>query len=477
MNLLDLISHDCKTRIARPASLLALVLFVALLAYAASRGSAAQRGQTAAIAAHQTTITAQMQQWHQDLVALEKLGESSGVSPWAGSAMDLSFPSSLPPAPLGDFAIGQADLLPYTGAISLWDLDVRLFSKYQFADPVALALGGFDLARAILLLLPLVLIVLCYDVLSSERDSSRLALLLAQGANLRQLFWLRLLLRGGLVLGLAYLPAAFALVWSPAAHDMGQRLLYFAPWCLCVFLYAACWLGFIALVAARNQHGGSNILLLLLSWTACCLVIPAMATLITESLYPTPSRAAYLAETRALENETTLAEAQIANGFINDHPEMMLAANSSIPAYVRTAFLVTTRVDRATQPVLAAFERSAQRREQSLGWLAYLSPTIITHRLFNELTGTSWARFLAYQTQARAMKASYAQLVAPSVLAGKRLPLQLAANLPSFQFNDQALSSILARNAGGLLALALLAAACLLLAHRRVAGIVGPDAK
>ena len=64
----------------------------------------------------------------------------------------------------------------------------------------SLALGAFDLSKAIVLLLPLLMIVLSFDVLSAERDAGRLGLTLAQGADLRRLFWQRLSIRCGLVI-------------------------------------------------------------------------------------------------------------------------------------------------------------------------------------------------------------------------------------------------------------------------------------
>ena len=210
---------------------------------------------------------AAMERWLADLQALETRGAQSGVSPWSASPMDLEFPSSLPPAPLADFAIGQADLLPSAGKLSLWDPDVRLFSRYEFEDPVSLALGALDLSKAVVLLLPLLMIVLAFDILSAERDAGRLGLTLAQGADLRELFWQRLGIRCAIVVAVAHAVAAAAFALN-AAITVARPIARLRLWCACAVAYGAFWFATIGYVASSNRSGESNIVRLLLCWAS-----------------------------------------------------------------------------------------------------------------------------------------------------------------------------------------------------------------
>jgi len=474
MTMTDLISHEWKTRLSRPAALITLVLFAAALIYGAINGRMQRDARLEAIEAHVEEISTATAGWRSDLEALEEKRTTSGVPPWAGSPMDVSFASYLPPAPLADFAIGQSDLLPDIGALSLWNPDVRLFSKYEIEDPVSLALGAFDLGKGILFILPLVLIVLCFDVLSCERDANRLGLALAQGARVRSLLWARLAIRAGLALGLTFVIALSALVMPADAFDLAQRLPFFALWSFCVFLYAAFWVAAIGFVAGRNRRGEANVMLLLLAWAGLNLILPASIAAIAETVYPPPSRLAYLAEAREVEVETELAEPNLAHRFIADHPDMLVDETSEIPAYVRTAFFVTSAVDDATRPILAGFEKAASQRDEALGLLRYVSPAIVMHGLFNDIAGTSSARYRRYVAQARALKAAYAERAGPYIVAGQRLPLKEAAALPEFRFEGEAAGGILRRNIGVLLFLAFAAGVLLLLADRRVRGIMGP---
>src|SRR5688572_522120 len=132
MTLRALIEHDWKTRLSRPAAVIMLALLALSLVYGAGSGRMERDARLAAIAHHRAETTKAQDRWLADLKLLHERGERSGVPPWAGSPMDATFASWLPPAPLADFSTGQSDLLPFLGSISLWDPDVRLFARYEF---------------------------------------------------------------------------------------------------------------------------------------------------------------------------------------------------------------------------------------------------------------------------------------------------------------------------------------------------------
>lgn len=461
MNLRDTLLHEWRTKLSRPATLVSIAVFALLLIFAAVAGRVERDARTLAIAKHQSEVAAQMEKWLADVKALEAKGDQSGVPPWSGSPMDAAFAAALPPAALGDFSIGQSDLLPSIGTLSLWDPDIRLFSRYEFAEPVSLALGAFDLSKAIVLLLPLLMIVLSFDVLSGERDAGRLATILAQGTSARSLLWSRLLIRCGLIVALTLLLAALALVFSRGTLSIAQRLPAFALWSTCAVGYGAFWFATIGYVASGNHRGEVAIMRLLLCWTGLTLIVPAGVTAIAEAAYPPPSRQLYLAQARQAEIDTERAEAGIAQQFFTDHPELVVDRQSQMPAYVRTAFFVTSAVDEATRPLLAAFDDAASHRDRALAFMRYMSPAIIAHGTFNEIAGSSAARHRYYMAQARAFKAAYGKQVARDIVAGRRLSADAAEALPRFQIEDAALSTAAGRASPPLIFLAI--ATCLLL--------------
>lgn len=469
----DVMAHEWKTRLARPAAIASLALFVLALAYGALNGAARRGEQLRVIEAHQIEVATSTTQWLNDLRALEGGKSDAGVPPWAGSPMDAVFASALPPGPLADFAIGQRDLLPYFGALSLWDPDIRLFTKYELAEAVALALGGFDMSKAVLLLAPLLLIILTFDVLSSERDAQRLTLILVQGSGIESLFWRRLLIRSGVVIVPILLVSAVAAAFNSFS---AERFAHYLLWLLGACCYLAFWIALIGWVASRNGRGVSNVLVLLLAWAGLTLMLPATVSAVSETVYPMPSRLAYLSHGREVEIETEVAEPQITQQLVQDHPELFVADTSAIPAYVRTAFLVTSMVDKATRKILTDFEQAAEKRERALSLLRFVSPAVIMHGFFNDVAGASTERHRRYMAQARAFKSAYAKRAAGYILMGERLPSAEAAALLPFRFNDTSLRTIVRSHAAALLVIMFATSVLWSFARRRVSRIGLPDA-
>ena len=468
MRMMDAIASEWRMQFQRPSALLLLLAFAAVLVYGGLAGKAERDGRAAAIASHHADIAGAMDEWLADLRELERLGAGANLPPRTGSPMDVVFASSLPQAPLADFAVGQSDLLPFLGEISLWDPDIRLFSKYEIADPVALALGGFDISKAVILFLPLLLLVFCFDAIAADRDANRLGLAVAQGVSVRRLFWRRLLPRAGIVLFVAFAAAAVALLMGQGGASPGGRLAAFGLWSLLALVYGLFWLMLIAWVASFNRSGEFNVLVLLGLWVGLTLVVPAATSAAAEALYPTPSRLAYLADAREVENQTRLRQADVANQFMLDHPELLVNQESQIPAFVQSAFLVTSTVDEATQPVLASFEAALRGRENVIGLFRYLSPAVAVHSLFNELAGTSAGRHQDYLAQARQFKAEYARRVGPNVVAMQPIDSAFYLALPEFRFDGEPLADRLARGAAPLAVLLLLSALMAALANRRL---------
>ena len=471
MKLIETFRYEWRIQFRNLAAATVFLVFAGLLFYGGFAGKAELDERISIIEAHDVAVAESMETWLSDLRKLEQGDKTETLSPTTGSAMDVVFASSLPQEPLSDFAVGQSDLLPFVGEISIWEPDIRLFSKYEFADPVGLALGSFDISKAVILFLPLLLIVFCFDVISADRDSNRLGLTILQITNLRRLFWQRYLFRASVVLVFTLVSAFFVLVLNSGNHAFGDRLPVFGIWAFSVLFYGMFWSMLIALIASFNRSGEFNILTLLGLWVGLTLIIPAAGSSIAETLYPTPSRLAYLAEAREVENETRLREADVANEFMLDHPELLVNSDSEFPARVSSAFLVTSTVDEATRPIVAAFEGSLLERERVLSIFGYLSPAVGVHSALNEIAGNSSRRHQSYLRQARRFKADYALLVGPDVVAKQAISSEFFESLSQFQFMEDPLLGRLDQNIRPIIFLLSLSIGMLLLANQRLKAI------
>ena len=446
-----------------------------VLAYAAASGRAVVQSRAEAAAMNTAEVAEARARLLERMQRRLREGEESRVPPWVGSAMDITFSSFLPAGPLADFAIGQSDLLPSNRTLSLWDPDVRLFSKYEFDDPVALASGTFNLSQAVVLVLPLMLIALCFDVLSSDRDGRRLGLLLAMGPHLRRSVWARMTVRVGSVLALTSLVALVALLTGLSrGASLADRVPWFVAWLVGVYAYVVFWTALIVAVAARNRSGQDNAFSLVFAWAAVVLLVPAAVVAVAEAVYPTPSRLALLAEARGAESRAVRDSQQAGGRFLSDHPEISAREALQVPAYIRTAYWVTSEVDRATRPSLVRFERTAAARKNAMLFLEYLSPAIVFHQWAIDLAGASGEPHRAYQRAAREFKAAFGARVGPSLMGGRRLSPTEVEALPVFRMAPQPLREVVLRHVGAMAVMLAVAAILFRGADRRLAAIIGP---
>ena len=101
--------------------------------------------------------------------------------------MNIAFPATLPPGALGDFAVGHTDLHPSSGEISPWNNLSTIFGRYQFENPEMLAMGSFDVALVVIVVMPLLMIAVSFDLLSRERARGTLALTLCAPMSLARM--------------------------------------------------------------------------------------------------------------------------------------------------------------------------------------------------------------------------------------------------------------------------------------------------
>jgi len=133
----------------------------------------------------------------------------------------------LPVAPLAFLATGRSDILPRTYKSSPWrGLEPNAPTT---DDPVALLIGDFDLKLVVLAILPLILVLSCFDLLASEREDGRLRLILCQPVSFRKVLLCRAAVRGSLVVGSLLITIA---ALASAVHLAGGGNLDRTPGCL-----------------------------------------------------------------------------------------------------------------------------------------------------------------------------------------------------------------------------------------------------
>ncbi|MGH8611916.1 MAG: DUF3526 domain-containing protein [Gammaproteobacteria bacterium] len=447
-----------------------IVLFAVLIAYGLWNGERWVQFQNQAIAAaHQeeaAAVTRAKQQAERIRLGQEK-------PRWWSSASDLrgflwyhlvSY-AVKPPAPLSVLAIGQSDLYPYllkvdTGARAGFTTD------YETANPRKLLLGPFDLAFVIIYLLPLFILALSYDLLAGEKESGVLSLLAAQPVSLLKIVLSKIGFRLGFILLLigGLLGAALVVTgFGNRAPDLLWRLLG----CFgVVAAYATFWFFLAMLVIAYGGRSATNALAVAALWLVAVVLVPAVVNLWITTAYPLPSRTDYVKKLRDTGDEIFQQEAQITERFFADHPELKpQKAEESEAGWV----IGEMERDRRLQAVESEFTAQLQRQQDLAEQLKFLSPALLVHSAFLELTGTGLARHRQFLAQVDAYHAELQGYFNPKLIKGE-YAFSGYDQIPRFHYREEPAHDLAQRLGADMLALlipALLAALLAGLALRR----------
>ncbi len=449
--------------LVRGPALIALALTLLAVLYAGWSGDRWRDARLQSLETFESEALASLADWRDDLAAIEQ--GKTDVSPFDANPMSILFPAVLPPASLADFAVGHADLHPASASISPWRNGANVFGRYQFDNPSMLAAAAFDVALVVIVVLPLLMIAVSFDVLAGDRARGSLAMVLATPVQLPRLVWTRLALRNGLI----WVAAVAAMAVLYGINDAGgDRAARFGLWLGVSLAYGLFWFAVIALCVATVRSSIGTAATLVGLWLVLTLAAPATFATIAEALHPTPSRLAYLSDIRAAQGETNRNLASVTEGYLLDHPELSVG-DEGLPSYFRAAYLSNEAARVSTRPVLAAYENARAGRERALDWAQYLSPAIVAQRLLALAAGGDLGRQHRFQAQVGGALAQLAGAVGPAVVSRNRLTVAQFDELRPFSFADEAAPAMFRRAFTPLAFVLALALIVGVVAHRRLA--------
>lgn len=142
-------------------------------------------------------------------------------------------------------------------------------------------------------LLPLLIILLAFNTITSEKENDTLRLLLSQGIHFRQLamgkmagIWLILLT---LLLPIFSLGLVLIFVSENQSSDIGNYILLIFS----LLLYYAVFINIAVAVSAWAKSSNIALVCLLGFWITSALLLPKISSNLSKTMYPTPSAIVY----------------------------------------------------------------------------------------------------------------------------------------------------------------------------------------
>jgi ABC-2 type transport system permease protein len=366
-----------------------------------------------------------------------------------------------PPSPAAFLALGLRDATPYVLRVRALALQSQLHEGETFNPELALA-GRFDFAFVAVYLLPLFLIVLLHDLVSSERQSGRLALLRALPGAGRGLWLRRAVLRAGLATAALLLPAAAGAIAS------GMPAAQLGLVAVAVLAYAACWTGLALWVGARDAGAVAHALVLMGAWVGLTLVLPTLGHAVLARSVPVGQGVALmLAQREAVHGAWDLSREATLARFFRSHPQWQHTAPLPAGFHWKWYYAFQQLGDEAVAPQVAAYREALMARQRATDGLGVALPGVGLQAVLHRIAGTDLGAQLAYQDAITAFHTRLREHHYPYLFDERRYGMDDFARLPRYA-PPPARPHV---PVGSLLALAALGGA-LLLAGARAAGRV-----
>ncbi|WP_125656734.1 DUF3526 domain-containing protein [Sphingomonas sp. 2R-10] len=416
---------------------------VASIIWAALDTAALHRGQDAAIArtlaadaAHRASVRQRFDAYRAPVTpAAPVVPYWQDPSDVAGfSQYFVAPPATKPHLPLSPLAIGISDLAPTRMEVKL-ATPFGVDERYDFENPRGLALGRFDLAFVLALLLPLALILLHGLLVTFERDRGMLRLVAAQATAPR--VWLAARVAAITAWAIPMTLAGLVLALAVAGADLGSAIGELAAALLLVVAYMVFWTGIALLVLARLPGAAAALGTLAAIWAVLTLGVPLIAGMMASTVAPTPSTGAWIDAQRRVADAVQRDRDRIIAQAVAARPDLSAMAGRivTLDHATRLTFLVPE-----TERRLAARHgaRAAHSRDQA-AWatvIGYVAPPLGLTQALATLAGTDGARHRAFEAQVRTYQLGLRRLLYPLVQREAVDPTRREASRGKYSLSD-----------------------------------------
>jgi len=356
------------------------------------------------------------------------LGEQSD---WGSAAYYTFHITYDPPSDFAFAAIGQRDVSPWKHRIRMLALEGQIYETDSNNPDFAL-IGRFDFAFVASLIAPLLVILLLFDMRSSEQAAGRLRLLEANAANVKKLWWSRAGLRvGALALALS-IPVLIG------GLNSGTPLLSLLICIGALCLYLLFWMGLTLWLTPAKRTGAYNLTIMLGVWLMLCAVLPATLTQLINKSVPLPDGGEIiLTQREAVNNAWDLPKAATYDPFMERHPEWDNYRAWDSEAFEWKWYYAFQQVgDQKAEPLSQAYQKGRKKRDELAKWSSLISPATLLQRHMEGLAETDMKAAMVYELRVRDFHEDLRHWYYPRLFKNEGFDAKKAeAQLPKFGGN------------------------------------------
>ncbi|KAA3437009.1 ABC transporter permease [Rufibacter hautae] len=308
----------------------------------------------------------------------------------------------------------------YTGASVFMEAHRQNSANFSQAQQSSslIRFGEMTVAFVLQMLLPLLIIFLCFSTFTQEKETGTLKILLSQGVSLREIAWAKIAGYGktvALVVGPALLIASLLLFGRSGFEwhtDVLVRLLLFIGFYLVYFFI------FVVLsvvVSGVHQRSSTALVTLLGIWILCCVIIPKASANLGNTLYTTPTRAqmdADVHEEVAKGIDGHNSQDARAEAFKKELLQKYGADSLSQLPVNFDGIIMAVGEEQSTKVYREYFAELTdifQKQNRVSEWAGFLNPYLAVRNLSMGMAGSDFPHYLHFQNEAEQYRYHLAQ--------------------------------------------------------------------
>lgn len=292
-------------------------------------------------------------------------------------------------------ALGQRDISPWKHRIRMLALEGQIYET-DAANPEFALIGRFDFAFVISVLMPLLVVLLLFDLRSGERAHGRLELLDALSLRGDSLWRWR---AGWRCTALA---AALLIPLMVTGWMMGSDMSTLSLASVVVILHIVFWWNVAAWVTLRGWSDLTNLTALVGIWLLLTVAVPFGMKAVIDKMVPVPDGGdIMLTQREAVNDAWDLPVSATMEPFLARYPEWSDYAEIEGAFEWKWYYAFQQVGDQTAEPLSHAYRQGREERERLAALLSWLSPPAKAERLLQSLAQTDVQATFAYEDKIR----------------------------------------------------------------------------
>jgi len=321
------------------------------------------------------------------------------------------------PFALQALATGQSEVQPFYYKVYITRKQM-LVHESEIDNSFLQFIGTFDFSFVVVYLLPLLIIVFTYNILSSEKEQGTWVLLKTSNQSIARLLALRMGIRYGL-----FTVFFWVIVGPVLALLIGPAFLASPNWwwlVAFVSLYFAFWFALAFLVNSFSLSSNLNAMSLIFLWLLLGLLVPNLLQIGLNRAYPIPSRIALTTAERDATNRYFEQDGRLLTKEVFNSPRALIRQASIVtPGMVYGYGVIVSKSqqikDQATRVAEDQLYGQIERQQAAIRRLQLLSPALLLQETLAALAGTHWHQFNQFSRDVDAFRLRTQQFFYPKM--------------------------------------------------------------